>query len=408
MNVLFVCVDCLRGDFVDSPHADTPFLDRLVEGGTQFDSMYATATTTTPAVASFLTGRFSEHNGVNSLRDVELAAEATTLATRLSEAGYHTRAMVTGPLVEDTGLDRGFDEYEYREDDEGVFSPWFDGAVERIGSLPEPYFCYLHLWEIHHPIEVPAEFDDSRYGDTEYARGLAAVDRKLATLAEHTPEETVLVLHGDHGESISTRSNPVAKGLKAIRDKLRFGYGLDTRRVERLVNRVRSGHAPYPDHYLEDGHGQAVREFTANVPFVVGGVGDGETVSERVRQVDVYPTFLDLLDVPFDEDRIDGRSLLPAGEVTDRDAYTRGCGESLRGQENWIRSVRTENHRYVEYPDRDWESECYDLTADPDELDPLPESAYDEAAFRQRFVTAELQESARLDIDDRLRDLGYL
>jgi hypothetical protein len=41
VNVLFVCVDCLRGGFVDSPHADTPFLNCLVEGGIQFDSMYS-------------------------------------------------------------------------------------------------------------------------------------------------------------------------------------------------------------------------------------------------------------------------------------------------------------------------------------------------------------------------------
>lgn len=408
-NLFLVCVDCLRRDFVDGPYASTPFLDDLVDTGAFFDSMYATATTTTPAVASVHTGCYSETNGVHSLRNVDLDDDVTTLAEALSSAGYRTIALATGPLAPQTGLDRGFDEYHFREPDEDVFSEWFETARERLDELDEPFFVYLHLWEIHHPIETPQAFDDQTYGSTQYGRTLSAVDRKLATLAELLPPETLFALYGDHGESISTRNTYPIKALKLLRDKVRFGWGVDTRSLTEPLDQLLSRRlSRFPDHAFEDGHGQCVYDFTSNVPFIVDGPGiPAERVSEQVRQIDIFPTLLELLDVPYDAAAIDGETLVPTGDLVDRVAYTRGCGEALRGEKNWMRSVRVDDHRYVEFPNRDdWEPECYDLEADPWELDPLEE--YDRPRFERAFPFTDLGEADTIDIDDRLRDLGYL
>lgn len=408
MNVVVVCVDCLRRDFIDRSYADTPFADRLVKRGTFFRDMHSTTTTTTPAVASLLTGTYSERNGVNSLRDIELSEDITTLAEVLSEVGYDTHAFVTGPLVAETELDRGFDTYVCRDPEEDAFSPWFETTIERLSGMETPFFSYLHFWEIHSEISVPDEFDKEQYGSIPYARALSALDRKLETLYEELPADTLFVLTGDHGESITTRNNLVASALKEIRDKVRWDWGVDTRAVERRINRLLSGRRyDIPDHYLEDGHGDNLYDFTTNVPFVLDGPDvPASTVDVQVRQIDVFPTILDYLDVDPPESTIDGASLLPPAAVEDRIAYTRGCGEALRGERNWMRAVRYNGEKYIEWTERDWSPELYQLETDPWQLQArIPEN---KSEYQSLYPHDSLKQSERLAIDERLEDLGYL
>jgi arylsulfatase A-like enzyme len=408
LNLLFVCVDCLRADFVGTDHADTPFVDSLVADGLEYTDMYSTTTTTTPAVTSFLTGTYSEHNGVYSLEQARLNEGVPTLAEHLSAAGYSTRAEVTGPLVADTDLDRGFDDYEYRDRRESLVGDWFDEAREAVEGLAEPFFLYLHLWEIHDPVRVPDGFDDPAYGRYPYARTLSALDRRLDALCDHLPANTVVALHGDHGEAIAYRDSYLHKACKFLRTGLRYGVGVDTRPIERRLKRWFDRDPPVPDHFIEDGHGENVFDFVTNVPFVLAGPDvDAGTVDAQVRQVDVMPTLLDLLDVsPADDRSIDGRSLLPPDDVTDREAYLRACGKSLLREANWQRGVRANGMKYVEYPERDWPDELYDLAEDPAELHPVEDDRA-VARLRAAMPSEGMAESERLEIDGLLEDLGY-
>jgi arylsulfatase A-like enzyme len=411
-NLLFVTVDCLRADFVGTDHADTPFVDSLAAEGLDFREVYATATTTTPCVASLMTGAYSEHNGVYSLEEARLDSGVPTLAEHLSEVGYETAALVTGPIVAETDLDRGFDTYEWRDRREELTGEWFDEAAATIEALDEPFFCYLHLWEIHDPVETPPEFDDPEYGEYPYARTFSALDRALEDLHEHVPKNTVTAIHGDHGEAIAYRDSYLHRTLKFLRTGFRYGLGLDTRAIERRLKRRFDRDLPIPDHFMEDGHGENVYDFVANVPLVLSGPGiDPATVDAQVRQVDVAPTVLDLLgldptDPPAGDPPVDGESLLPVDELGDRDAYMRACGKSLVREANWQRAVRAGGRKYVEYPERDWDPECYDLDSDPLELHP---STDDPKALRLRGRMPEesVRDGEKLEIDGLLEDLGY-
>ena len=407
-NLLFLCIDCLRGDVVDDGWGETPFLDSFVAGGRSYVNCFASATTTTPCVASFMTGQYAEANGVRSLREARLAPGVSTLAERLSEVGYDTAAMVTGPLVAETDLDRGFDEYRYRENTESIFGDWEPNALDADDS-DDPFFCYLHLWELHEPITVPTAFDGEEYGRWPYERALSALDPYLERLVERLPENTVVALCGDHGESITWRHNPVRRVAKALRDKVRYEFGVDTRAAERGLDRLAETVAPAPirDRFVENGHGETVFDPVANVPFVLSGPGIEPGRETAVsRQVDLFPTLIDALglDTPTE---IDGESLLKE-PLDDREAYIRACGAALRGKENWVRALRTSEKKYVEYPNCEWEPEYYDLAADPAERapvdDPDPERL---RALARRLPGTEGVDSERLAIDDRLRALGY-
>ncbi|OTF00451.1 sulfatase [Halorubrum sp. SD683] len=407
-NLLFVCVDCLRSDFVGTDHADTPFIDNLVASGIDYREMYATATTTTPCVTSFMTGTYSEHNGVYSLEEARLNESVPTLAEHLSAAGYETTAMVTGPIVADTGLDRGFDEYAYRDRNEELVGDWFDEAVATLEGLEEPFFCYLHLWEIHDPVRVPDTYDDPEYGRYPYARTLSALDRSLEQLCDHLPSNTAIALHGDHGEAFAYRDSYLHRVLKVLRTGLRYGLGIDTRAIERRLKRRFDSDPSVPDHFMEDGHGENVFDFASNVPFVLFGPDiDSATVERQVRQVDILPTLLEYVGVDPSNDRpIDGESLLPPGSVSDRDAYIRACGKSLIREANWQRAVRAADHKYVEYVGRDWDTELYDLETDPLELNPI-ENDRIATQLKHRMPEEDIRDGESLEIDGLLRDLGY-
>ena len=406
-NLFFVCVDCLRADFVGTDHADTPFLDGLAEEGSFYREMYGTATTTTPCVTSFMTGTYSEGNGVYSLEEARLDESVPTLAEHLSAAGYETAAMVTGPIVADTGLDRGFDEYVYRDRTAELVGDWFDTAAGTLDGLSEPFFCYLHLWEIHDPVRVPDGYDDPAYGQYPYARTLSALDRRLERLCDRLPPNTALAVHGDHGEAIAYRDSYLHRLCKFLRTGVRYGLGVDTRGLERRLKRRFDREPPVPDHFMEDGHGENVYDFVATVPFVLSGPGVGAaTVDAQVRQVDVMPTLLEAVGVDRGDHPVDGESLLPPGGVTDRDAYIRACGKSLLREDNWQRAVRAAGHKYVEYPERDWAPELYDLDSDPLELHPVED---DRVASRleARIPEEGVRPGEKLEIDGLLEDLGY-
>lgn len=407
-NILFVCVDCLREDFVGTEHADTPFMNRIATNGINYTKLFATATTTTPCVASFMTGTYSERNGVFSLEEATLSESVPTLAEQFSAAGYNTTALVTGPLVASTGLDRGFNNYRYRDRRKELTGDWFNKAVDIIEELEEPFFCYLHLWEIHDPIRVPKKYDDPQYGEYSYSRTLSALDRSLESLYNRSPEDTIIALHGDHGEAIAYRGSFLHRVSKFLRTGLRYGLGIDTRSIERQIKCRFNADPSIPDHFMEDGHGETVFDFVTNVPFIIAGAGINDAVvNAQVRGVDIAPTLLDFAGIESDwAERIDGESLLPPESVTDRNCYIRACGKSLLREENWQRAVRSGGYKYIEYMNREWSYELYDLEVDPLELSPIEDDRI-ATRLRDQMPKEGDRDSEILAIDGLLEDLGY-
>ena len=152
-NVLFLLVDCMRADALGGRGVPTPTLDALVARGVSFTQAIASASSTTPCVATMSTGLYSPRHGVRSIGAHRLHPDVATLASRLAAAGYHTVAEVTGPLGRESGLDRGFAEYSTRVASVYLSDDWGRELIARLGEkrVPEPWFLFLHLWELHSP-----------------------------------------------------------------------------------------------------------------------------------------------------------------------------------------------------------------------------------------------------------------
>ena len=334
VNVLFVLVDCLGSHLAFGPRPRTamPGLDRLLRDGTAFSTCIATATTTSPSIATLFTGTLPFVHGVRSLHGFKLNDDVATMAEIVRDHGFATRAETVGPVVSSKGFDRGFDVFEHRAHMTNLYDDaYWTKLRSTLGGLAErsPWFCYLHLWELHRPRAVPAGFRGRGAGRTPYQRSLTAfAATRLERLIELAGPDTLIVLTGDHGE--------IARYDTAI--------GVASRLRLKPISRYLAAHS---------GHGVSVVEDLVRVPLILSGPGvpHGARVDTAIRHMDVLPTILDLLGI--DDERstqIRGESLRPllSGGGPDRPGYSEAVGVTMPGgPERWLVSVRHDGWKYL-------------------------------------------------------------
>jgi len=400
-NVLLVTLDTTRADRLGCygyRAALTPALDELSRRGTLFEQAQSSCPMTLPAHATILTGREPDEHGLHVNGKRSLASSIPTLAGTLAAHGYQTAAFVAAFVLNARfGLNRGFETYDddlagavaqevpepmsvYRPGDRVVDRAlaWLGRAT--AGSARRPFFCWVHLYDPHHPYTVHPELAGTPFEQTtSYDAQVAFMDRQVGRLlaflqAQHQLEGTLVVAVGDHGEGLGEHG--------------------------------------------EEEHGYLLNEEALHVPLLValaGVVRAGARVHALVSLTDVYPTVLDLLGID-PEPSGSGRSLRQAlgGEpVSSRPIHAQtDLPYDLFG---WspLRSVTTPHWRYI----RTTKPELYDRKRDPAELRNLVSALPDRATKLDRVVSAAahghratVAPAVTLDDDGRRRlaALGYV
>lgn len=446
-NILFVVVDCLRADRVVDPGstAHTPTMDRLMQEGAVYSHLITSNSMTTPCMTSLFSGMYPHTNGVRAMRQARIADDVPLLGQLLSEAGYHTYAEVTGPLGTYLHLDRGFEQYAHREGvSESFFGAWGDGFIERVtgGDLAEPWFMYLHLWEVHMPRQVLPACDSPEYGKTSYDRAVASVDRRLGELLAGLDENTIVLVTGDHGEKtadsgLETRMEslkaPVSYNLrKKMPRALRAPY-------HRALGAARNGWYTLSgmlyrrgllDNPLESmtGHGFHVYDSLVRVPLLVSGPvvpEAGLCIDQPVRQIDIMPTLLDFAGArDLIPKGIDGRSIRPlleGGALPEEPAFIESCQNPREPSD--LYGVRTAEWKLAHHiSDPSVADELYDLEQDPGETRNIAVENPDTVAelvelleghlARPRIASVSLQADLSKEEMDvlagHLKNLGYV
>ncbi len=206
-NILLVVIDCGRSDtWLDA--ALTPNLTALRRDAVTFPTCIVETSGTTPNFATLLSGLYSPRHGVRTILGQSLGEGIPLLTERLAELGYHTYAEVTGPLVADIGLDRGFEKYEYRAPIDYLHTAWggrFKGGM-REGSYKPPWFILLHLWDVHVPRQIVPPKRGGRKNRNDYGSAVASLDSRLKAVFDAAGEDALIVITGDHGEKLRTEN----------------------------------------------------------------------------------------------------------------------------------------------------------------------------------------------------------
>jgi len=412
LNVLFILIDTLRAERLGSygyERDTSPVLDRLADSGVRFERHLAQSTWTKASMASLWTGLNPVRTRISRYNDV-IPETARMAAEVLREAGFQTVGLYRNGWVAPTfGFDQGFEVYQRpaatplppklrRENptvsDKGTDQGVIESAQEflRINGR-ERWFLYLHLMDLHEYIydEESALFG-ATYSDI-YDNSLRWTDGSIEvifhTLSElGLLENTLVVVASDHGEAFRER-----------------GF---------------------------EGHARRVYRETTEVPLLISfpfRLDPGVVVAARTRNIDVWPTILDLLGIESPAG-IDGRSLLP-------DMLSSAAGEPLDDEgrqaiadldQHWARrgsdplptlAIVDGRFRYVRVEQASGEplEQLFDATDDPLELrdraDEEPETfeRFRAAADDYYQTEAAWGEAPTREIDELelnlLRALGY-
>ena len=352
MNLLLVVVDTLRADVVgvygDDSGGDggglTPNLDALADRSTRFDAMYAPTSWTLPSIATLLTGQQPQVHGagrrIGDFAPTALGDALPTLAGELASHGYYTAGVYNNIYLNPSfGMERGFDEYHWVEDEDDVI---VDHALVRLEELRRrPLFLFVHLFGPHHPYEPPRQ-------------DCLTHARDFAPDYEREPDSPDPGAAGSLGCSFERTDVPTLGGAVPAQRHWRWIEGLyraEVAHTDRQVGRLLQGLeelglasrtvvAVVSDHgeafydrleqlethgYSQADHGHTHFEELLRVPAMISVPGrEAAVVAEPAELADVAPTLLGLLG-------LDPRGLAAGGEgvpASSRDLAPRMRGEA--------------------------------------------------------------------------------
>lgn len=430
-NILLICIDCLRADKIFNSKAHIPNLRKLLTKGTAFTNAITVATTTSPSIASLLTGKYPSQHGIQSLVGYKLNPSIETLPQILVEKGYDTCAMVTGPLSEDLGCHRGFKDYRYRKKGENIHTDWKNELLAKLdGFTSQPWMLFLHLWELHDPRVVPNKFNHSKYGNSPYERALAGVDFQLGSILEQIDlNNTIVIILGDHGESIAedTTKKVLVKLWKNRRTRSAaqaMGKAIDYTR--KFIPFGTFDHYSPGFHGQFEGHGFHIYDFLVKVPVLLVGNGlfpENLKIHKQISLVDIMPTLSEIVGRACPSHGPEqGRDLLPLiskpeSHEWEEIAYMQACGIVLCDHNNWLIGLRTPKWKFIRpYIGTNHGEELYDLEHDPLELRNIAKKHRSLAtkfnALLETMLESETSSAMTADetksLSNKLKDLGYL
>jgi arylsulfatase A-like enzyme len=438
-NLLFIIVDCLRADRCWGDHRScvTPGIDALVSTSTAFTQALSITSYTVSSFASMLTGAYPYVHGLRGLGGTRrLSKKVRTLPEVLRENGYNTYAEVTGPLMGFLGFDRGFDHFRKRGVQETIYGPWGDSFLSKLKEreYKEPWFLFVHLWEIHDPPRIVLrEFDHSYFGRTIYDRALSSLDSKLKEVFEAVGDDAIIVFTGDHGEGIcGNRLEGVLKYYHIISDK--FSVLRNNRTIAKLRDKIKTSFkresrkqsTSLPGLEYEHPHGVSLFDYNHRVPLIMRGkevFEEGKHITYQVNHLDIFPTLASALalkkSIPH---YVQGRNLLEVDTIrTEEPLYLELAAEHLP-KENWLLGLRNGKYKYIYAPHNKGIPEClYDIRSDSGEQQNLVElkpveveyfrgkmkeilKAWEEESQYKEDLSGDEEDAIR----EQLKSLGYL
>ena len=447
-DVIFITIDSLRNDKISNNErtCKTPILDTLRDDGIYFSQTISSADQTGTSLASVFTGLYPTKSRITHFNIKE---DIKTFFDDIKDEGYS----IFGILPEDSFFETISKNFDKRIIYPRVGQHWQhldDGLGEDVLSFlksenkSEPWFLYIHIMDIKAPkIFVPKEFDNETFGNTKYERALSAIDSWLGKIiTKIDKEKTLIVLSSDHGEYIpvvennenlqsvqkaiskSTKSIPFLEkiGMKTI---INLRFAAQTYQKEKL-KRTKT---PYEMRSFNSRGTKDLFDELVRIPLFFTGYGikNSKKISDLVRQVDIFPTILDVIQIEKKQSDIDGRSLFPLikGEkMEEKFAYIEtgiNLGQLMDSKNpkafGKTIGIRSSNYKYLRSRDDEKENvRLYDLKNDPLELSNIVEEKPSivkemEESLKQIIGKKEEEEMDKEELEatmTELKKLGYI
>jgi len=385
---LFLVFDSFRADefYGNDKTSKTPNIDSLVKSGTYFTQAIPSADGTTLSLNSIFTGLYPFVTGT---REIKLSFENRNYVEALREFGYNIYGIMP-KLTSFSPLYSMCINKDATYEGGPPAQSLFDGLGQKIISLlqtemKEPWFCYVHVMDLHWPLVVPDEYDDPQYGTSKYEKVVSSVDYWIGKIMSHIDAtKTLVVITADHATTIPADDKDVTEfepsldlGLKVgkrLMPKSTHGFGaklfIKSRRIiqnarlaqanKNLTEYEKRSRLPYYTLSLFD---ESIR-----VPLLFVGCGVKSTIiTQQVRSVDIFPTIAEIIDLSYRE-KTHGASLLPlfAGQKLDEQpVYLHTMPYQEQSPDDMV-GIRTSQYKYFRGSrDSTHNVNLYDLQNDP-------------------------------------------
>jgi len=406
-NIVFICIDALRADHLGCygySRNTSPFLDQLSKKNFLFTKAITQSSWTKSSVATFMTSKFQTLADVVEEED-KLQLNMLTLAEVLKNNKYTTIGYVSNPwLKKRFGFSQGFDYYnEDAVKTQRVEAKDVCKYISRVKN--NVFFLYVHFMDVHNPYDPPSRFKETF---TENMKGHFVYDDGLMPdISNEDLEYTKALYDGE---------------IRFVDEKIEqiFRYLEDQKLLDNTVVVINSDHG---DEFLEHGglgHSTTLYNELLFVPLIIvpnaALAVTHSVVDAFVRNVDIFPTILDLASIPI-KDIFDGRSLLPVINGDRRNYSSNIVLSKLKSKstEDELISIFEKNYKYI-YNHTQRKAQLFNIEKDFLEKEDLYEANFDEALKMHNKIIDYLKTpnakkvKAKIDKEtlEQLKSLGYI
>jgi len=394
-NFLFILTDDQRWDALGIvqkeqgekgrfPWLETPNLDKLAREGVRFRNAFVVNSLCSPSRASFLTGTYGHRNGIKD-NSTPLPPDTVTYASVLRAAGYTTGYVGKWHMDKQPGPRPGFD-YSASYIGQGKYPDcpflvngketategWVDDvatdyAIEFLRRNKEkPFVLAVGFKACHTPFKPPKRCATAYTGVK--ARPVPNLGLKVPypTSPGH---EKMLVPWFTAADS--PRLHDYMRCVKAIDENVgRITGELDHLALadDTVVVFASDNGYYFCEHGLADK--RTAYEESLRIPLLVRfpkSGAKGKVLDQMVLNIDLAPTFLDLVGVPVPNE-MQGRSWRPLleGKTSEwRHSYYYEYFYEKSFASPHTQAVRTDGAKLIKYSGHPEWTEMFDLAADP-------------------------------------------
>jgi len=395
-NIVLILIDSFNAEkfFGETKTSITPNLDYLIKNGSYFSKAITVAPTTIPAISSIFTGLYPFQSVKKTGKILKINDQVANYIEKLRDFGYNTHAIVP-EIVSLVNLNSLFNDNIEKFDS---FATLYDGVeeqiLEKMVSDKKPWFCYIHLMDIHGDStfqlnEGPEQYNDIKFGKNRYERMVSAMDKKFKTIIEKINlDNTIVVVTADHGSftanydhgmeiqnDISNKKRDDTEKETKENNLYKIGHKIFTnlpntfnpirksiagkyieKRNKKINLKIKSqlnetdfsGLSVYEKRLLENSIAGNAKLFDdiCRVPLLFSGYNiPKKIISNQVRNLDIFPTIFDLIGL---ENKLSAsnQSLVPfmnGNEDKELDAFIYSITNS---NEEIVIGIRTENYKY--------------------------------------------------------------
>ena len=452
-NIFLIVIDSFRSDtcYGKNKTSLTPNIDSLIKNGLFFDKTFCSSSTTGSSTGSLFTGLFPFKSGMGGETYRTLDSKNPIFTDILKNQGYTTSALLPSNEIVTMGLPFGFgDNYDTYPYHVHLFDGLGKKIIKNITMLKnkEPWFFYIHLLDLHSPISPPKDFDKEKFGLSKYERMVSAIDFWLGEFIEEINlKNTLIVVTSDHGEYIpvlkigdevisfetgSTQKNIWKLGAK-IPSSL-FPYAAKLNKIMQKKNRkskfskINQELTDFQKRTLltsrMDLHNRVYDELL-HIPLIFSGYGvpSKGVISGLVRNVDIFPTVCDLINLNGISIPIHGRSLKPIinNEKLEELPLYIESPPSMEQSNQHVTGIRTSKFKYFRDTKNPKENiTLFDLEKDPHEEKNIAKNNLEIIDNLEKSLLELLNDDFRLTdtqndkndktkkIEKELRKMGYI